>query len=148
MRDCLDTSMNRRGNPANRTGYKMGCRFLLLGISVFAARPVLACEPVVPFMQVMAPAIALSGSLVVLAIAVALQRRVANVSRQHADECCWAGGRGDDRKLAGFLALRSAGCLLFVLAAIAKTRRRGSVSLVGPNFARGARRDHDLRFAG
>ena len=45
-------------------------RFLLLVISVLIASPALACEPVVPFMQVMVPALALSGSILVLAMAV------------------------------------------------------------------------------
>jgi hypothetical protein len=48
-------------------------RLLLLGISVLAARPASACEPVVPFMQVMAPTLALSHSLLVLAIAMVLK---------------------------------------------------------------------------
>ena len=46
---------------------------LLVGVSVFAANPALACEPVVPFMQVMVPALALSGSILVLAMAVVLK---------------------------------------------------------------------------
>jgi len=37
-----------------------------LVLMVLVAKPALACEPVVPFMQVMVPAIALSGSLLVL----------------------------------------------------------------------------------
>jgi len=37
------------------------------------AKPTLACEPVVPFMQVMVPALALSGSLLVLLAAVVLK---------------------------------------------------------------------------
>jgi hypothetical protein len=40
---------------------------------VFTAKPALACEPVVPFMQVTVPTIALSGSMLVLAAAVALK---------------------------------------------------------------------------
>jgi hypothetical protein len=44
--------------------------FLLLGISILIASPAFACEPVVPFMQVMVPALALSGSMLVLAMAV------------------------------------------------------------------------------
>jgi hypothetical protein len=47
---------------------------LLVGVSVFVANPALACEPVVPFMQVMVPALALSGSILVLAMAVVLNR--------------------------------------------------------------------------
>ena len=46
---------------------------LLVGVSVFVANPALACEPVVPFMQVMVPALALSGSILVLAMAVVLK---------------------------------------------------------------------------
>ncbi len=47
-----------------------GYRFLLLAVPLIVARPALACEPVVPFMQVMVPALALSGSILVLALAV------------------------------------------------------------------------------
>src|SRR5579863_4170408 len=45
---------------------------VLVGILIIA-RPALACEPVVPFMQVMMPALALSGSVLVLAIAVVVK---------------------------------------------------------------------------
>ena len=45
---------------------------LLLAGSIVFARPALACEPVVPFMQVMVPA-SLSGSILVLAMAVAVK---------------------------------------------------------------------------
>jgi hypothetical protein len=45
-------------------------RFLVLAVPLIVARPALACEPVVPFMQVMAPALAFSGSILVLAAAV------------------------------------------------------------------------------
>jgi len=49
----------------------VGNRWLLLvGASALVASPAWACEPVVPFMQVMLPALALSGSLLVLAAAV------------------------------------------------------------------------------
>jgi len=48
-------------------------RLLVLGVSVLVANPVLACEPVIPFMQAMVPALALSGSILVLIIAVALK---------------------------------------------------------------------------
>ena len=46
---------------------------LLLGGSILFAKPALACEPVVPFMQVMMPALALSGSIMVLAMAVVVK---------------------------------------------------------------------------
>jgi len=46
---------------------------LLVGVSIFVVRPVLACEPVVPFMQVMEPTLTLSRSIVVLAFAVILK---------------------------------------------------------------------------
>jgi len=39
---------------------------LLVGLSVLIAKPVLACEPVVPFMQVMEPTLTLSRSIIVL----------------------------------------------------------------------------------
>ena len=48
-------------------------RFLLLAVPLLVARPALACEPVVPFMQVIVPALALSGSILVLAIAVVVK---------------------------------------------------------------------------
>ncbi len=48
-------------------------RLLLLGVSLLVANPTMACEPVVPFMQVMVPAIALSGSILVLVVAVVLK---------------------------------------------------------------------------
>ena len=47
-----------------------GYRFLLLAATLFVASPALACEPVVPFMQVMVPALALTGSIFVLVAAV------------------------------------------------------------------------------
>lgn len=47
-----------------------GYRFLPLAVPLVVARPALACEPVVPFMQVMEPALALSGSILILAAAV------------------------------------------------------------------------------
>jgi hypothetical protein len=46
---------------------------LVVGVLLVAASPAWTCEPVVPFMQVMAPAVALSGSLLVLAMAVVLK---------------------------------------------------------------------------
>ena len=48
-------------------------RFLLLGVSLLVAKSAMACEPVVPFMQVMVPALALSGSILVLIVAVVLK---------------------------------------------------------------------------
>src|SRR5208282_4527438 len=47
-----------------------GCRLFVLAVPLIVASPALACEPVVPFMQVMVPALALSGSILVLAVAV------------------------------------------------------------------------------
>jgi hypothetical protein len=47
--------------------------FLVPAVMLFAGSRALACEPVIPFMQVMAPALALSGSVLVLAGAVALK---------------------------------------------------------------------------
>jgi hypothetical protein len=43
---------------------------LVLSTPLIFASPALACEPVLPFMQVMAPALALTGSILVLAVAV------------------------------------------------------------------------------
>jgi hypothetical protein len=48
-------------------------RLLLVGVAILVAKPVLACEPVVPFMQAMHPTLTLSHSIVVLAIAVVLK---------------------------------------------------------------------------
>jgi hypothetical protein len=48
-------------------------QLLVLLLIAFTAKPTLACEPVVPFMQVMVPTIALSGSMLVLAAAVVLK---------------------------------------------------------------------------
>jgi hypothetical protein len=48
-------------------------RLLLVAGLILFAKPALACEPVVPFMQVMVPALALSGSILVLAMAVVLK---------------------------------------------------------------------------
>jgi len=50
-----------------------GYRFLVLAVSLIVASPALACEPVVPFMQVMVPALALTGSILVLAVAVVVK---------------------------------------------------------------------------
>lgn len=55
---------------------RLGCRrFQILALILMAlvAKPTLACEPVVPFMQVMVPALALSGSVLVLVAAVVLK---------------------------------------------------------------------------
>lgn len=46
---------------------------LVPALPLIVASPAHACEPVVPFMQVMVPALALSGSLVVLALAVVVK---------------------------------------------------------------------------
>src|SRR5580692_4741705 len=48
-------------------------QLMVLMLIAFTAKPTLACEPVVPFMQVMVPTIALSGSMLVLAAAVVLK---------------------------------------------------------------------------
>ena len=48
-------------------------QIFVLVLMAFTAKPTLACEPVVPFMQVMVPTLALSGSLLVLAAAVVLK---------------------------------------------------------------------------
>src|SRR2546423_12991328 len=46
-------------------------RSLAIMVVLFSlAAPALACEPIVPFMQVVAPTLALSGSLAALAVAV------------------------------------------------------------------------------
>ena len=50
-----------------------GYRFLVLAGSLGITSPALACEPVLPFIQVMAPAIALSGSILVLVVAVVVK---------------------------------------------------------------------------
>jgi len=48
-------------------------RLLVLAGSILMAKPARGCEPVVPFMQVMVPSLALSGSIVVLTMAVVLK---------------------------------------------------------------------------
>ncbi len=50
-------------------------RWQILALIAIAlvAKPTLACEPVVPFMQVMVPALALSGSILILTAAVLLK---------------------------------------------------------------------------
>jgi hypothetical protein len=48
-------------------------RSVLAGMFSLAAVPAFACEPIVPFMQVVAPTLALSGSLLALAAAVLLK---------------------------------------------------------------------------
>lgn len=45
-------------------------RLLIAAMPLMVARPALACEPVIPFMQVIMPALALSGSVLVLTLAV------------------------------------------------------------------------------
>lgn len=46
---------------------------LLLSVSILAPKPTMACEPVVPFMQVMLPSLALSGSILILVAAVVVK---------------------------------------------------------------------------
>jgi len=48
-------------------------RLFALAVPLIASSQALACEPVVPFMQVMAPALAFSGSILVLALAVVVK---------------------------------------------------------------------------
>lgn len=50
-----------------------GYRLLLVVVSLLVAGPAYACEPVVPFMQAMVPALALSGSVLVLSLAVVVK---------------------------------------------------------------------------
>src|SRR5215472_16779426 len=50
-----------------------GRRVFVLGVLVVGANRAWACEPVVPFMQVMVPALALSGSALVLLAAVLIK---------------------------------------------------------------------------
>jgi hypothetical protein len=50
-------------------------RCLSLAAPLFVGSPALACDPVVPFMQVMVPALALTGSIFVLAGTVIAKRR-------------------------------------------------------------------------
>jgi hypothetical protein len=69
----LELFYDREVNRGNLTHHKMSHLLLLLGVLVFVAKPALACEPVMPFMQVMVPALALSGSILVLVLAVALK---------------------------------------------------------------------------
>src|SRR5215470_5836582 len=48
-------------------------RLLLVAVLILVTTPAFACEPVVPFLQVMMPALALSGSILVLTTAVVLK---------------------------------------------------------------------------
>ena len=48
-------------------------RLLVISALILFARPLAACEPVLPFMQVMIPAATLSGSFLVLVAAIALK---------------------------------------------------------------------------
>ena len=59
-------------------------RAVVLGVSLLIANPAMACEPVVPFMQVMVPALALSGSILVLIVAVVLIGNIIPHPREHA----------------------------------------------------------------
>ena len=110
-------------------------RLVLLGVSVLIAKPVLACEPVVPFMQVMERTLTLSRSMIVLVIAVVLksalfatfERRlphlrahVANVPWYRLDELCWPTRHNDDRECSGCVARRSTPGLLSLLATSAQ----------------------------
>ena len=45
-------------------------RFLVMAVTLIGPSPAFACEPVLPLLQVMAPAVALSRSMVVLVVAV------------------------------------------------------------------------------
>ena len=110
-----------------------GYRFLLLAAPLLVASPALACEPVVPFMQVMVPALALTGSIFVLAAAVIVksvlfavfERRLPRLraawrmfSGQRADELCGPAYSSHDCKWRRDLACRSATGLHRVLATI------------------------------
>lgn len=65
-------------------------RLLALGVSLLVANPARACEPVVPFMQVMVPALALSGSIVVLAVAVLVKSALFAVFERRLPRLCAA----------------------------------------------------------
>jgi hypothetical protein len=65
-------------------------RLLVLGVSILAAKPALACEPVLPFMRVMVPALALSGSIVVLIVAVVLKSLLFAVFERRLPHVCAA----------------------------------------------------------
>jgi hypothetical protein len=74
------TKENKQVHRSSVESYNMDMRFgirrwqiLALILMSLVAKPMLACEPVVPFMQVMMPALALSGSILVLAMAVVLK---------------------------------------------------------------------------
>jgi hypothetical protein len=129
-------------------------QLLVLLLIAFTAKPTLACEPVVPFMQVMVPTIALSGSMLVLAAAVVLksvlfaffERRLPRV------RAAW-------RMFLGNILTSFVGLLVAVMIASApsfwligaplvcvlcwlptrSSRQGGSVALVGPKIACGAR---------
>lgn len=140
-------------------------RFQILALMLMAsiAKPTLACEPVVPFMQVMVPALALSGSILVLVAAVVLKSVLfaffeRRLPRLHAawrmflgnvlTSFCWPGRRCDDCERSCPVARRSTTGLWFVLDSITKSRESGSAHVVGPHTACGSRRDHDGCYGG
>jgi hypothetical protein len=133
-------------------------QLLVLLLIAFTAKPTLACEPVVPFMQVMVPTIALSGSMLALAAAVVLksvlfaffERRLPRV------RAAWRMFLGNIltsfvgllvavmiASAPSFLAYRTATGLRSLLAADTEARQGGSVALVGPKIACGARWGND-----
>src|SRR5258708_7695813 len=129
-------------------------RLIVLAGSILMAKPALGCEPVVPFMQVMVPALALSGSIVVLTMAVVLksvlfalfERQLPRLQAAWRmflgnvlNEFCRTACRCDDRKCTQFLAYRSATGLRSLLATNTEARQGGSVTLVGPKIACGSR---------
>jgi len=138
-------------------------RLLVLLALVLVANPASACEPVVPFMQVMVPALALSGSTLILALAVLLKSVLFAVFERRLPrlDAAWRMFLGNVltsfvgllvammiASSPGILAHWGAIGLLSVLAAIPAARQGGSVSILVPNIASGPRGTVDGHFAG
>jgi hypothetical protein len=132
---------------------------LALIVLVVATNRAWGCEPVIPFLQVTVPALALTGSFLVLFAAVLLKSALfalfektpsasscssANVSRECTDESYRPARCSDDCKFpSDQLAHRSALGLLAMLAAIEEACRGGQRAMADVKIACDSRRNHD-----
>ena len=123
----------------------------------------MACEPVVPFMQVMVPALALTGSILVLAAAVIVKSALFAVFERSLPHlrAAWRMFVGNVLTsfvgvLVGVMIASGVGIWIVgvsagqrsVLAAIAKARQGRSSGVAGENVRRRHCRDHDQRPTG
>ena len=123
----------------------------------------MACEPVVPFMQVMVPALALTGSILVLVAAVILKSAMFAVFERSLPRlrAAWRMFVGNVLTsfvglLVGVMIASGVGIWIVgvsagqrsVLAAIAKARQGRSSGVAGENVRRRHCRDHDQRPTG